>query len=557
LVSALAALSLAGCGGGSSSDTPVKKTAVSGSAVAGAVDGRVVVRDAGGHQVVTGTVSGGDFSLQIPDSALDGELEFVVTGSYTDEVSGDAVTLDATHPLGLRLAANRVTAGTAATVGITPETTVIRELVANHGMTLANALAVYAAELGNSPDGSGRPYDPTGAAPAWADAANDVTYRVGAYSQFGTDLGLGGNDLAALPGALAADLADGVLDGLDGGGNNVTVGAVDLHTLHQASMLAARYMTAMATFDTSAANAAGVPAPTMGLPPNGKITEVIANGTPAARVVSINGTEVNVSVQLNNPSPFSAMGPTTSRNVFRVTLTKVSDGSAVDVTAGGGSPVTGISASSLMHMMGMSHSTPMSSAYDPATSNPAAGIYQFSVYYVMASAMSMGGMTAPMGVWDLDFALTDGTNTATASFHPNVTMPMGSNLSARGVSDQDGRMYWVWLDSAKTNAGGGHDIGVFVTTKVGMTFPAVYDGASHMAMGDSLTITGVTVEASLDDATWTTLTEDGNGYFSLSGYPGLTADAAGKDDLSVRLTLDIGGVTHHVSFTGGLTFTVP
>lgn len=562
LISVLAALSLAGCGGGSSSDTPVKKTAVSGSAVAGAIDGTVVVRDAGGNQVATGVVVGGDFSLQVPDSALDGELDFTVTGTYTDEVSGNDVTLDAGHPLALRLAANTVTAGTAATIGITPETTVIRELVKHQGMTLSDALTTYAAELGNTPDGSGRPYDPTVAAPSWADdAANDVTYRVGSYSQLGTDLGLSGNDLAALPGALAADLADGALDGLNDSGNDVSIGSMNLRTLHQASALAARYMTAMATFDSSAANAAGVPEPSMGLPPNAKITEAISKMTSAERIVDVGGTDVRVSVTLspNTAAPFSSMGPITGRNVYRVTLTKVSDGSPIDVTAVG-SPVTSIKASSLMHMMGMSHGTPMTASYDATTSNPAIGAYDFKVYYVMASAMSMGGMMSPMGIWDLDFTLNN-TSALTARFHPNVAMSMGSTLSSRGASDHGGRMYWVWLDSV-ASAGGGHDLSLFLTTKVGMMFPAAFDGASYSAMSDSLDINTVSVQVSTDGGvTWSTdLTGDGAGHYSLAGLAGLSTASAGNLVVKVTVTTD-DAVVHSIKQTNGsdptLTFQAP
>ncbi len=541
-IAGIAALALVGC---NSSSSTTATSSFSGSAVAGAVNGTLIVRDAAGNQLATATVTDGNFDVDIPDSALTRQLDFAVTGSYTDEVSGNPVNLTASAPLALRLAAGAL-GGTGAAIGITPETTVIRQLVQEHAMTLTQARNAYQNAFGNTPDGTGRPFDPTGDAPDWADeAANDAAFRVGAYSEWGNDMGLAGDELGQLPTALADDLADGSLDGDDASGNPVTVGATNLHALHQASPLTARYLASMAGFAGSAHNGAGLTAPTGGLPDNAAVTDVM----PATRTVTLaDGTELDVQLSVHNMDPFP-MGPATAHTVQRVTLTNAADGSPVDITAAGAA-VTAITPSAMMHMLsGMSHGTPLETAYNAASSDPANGIYDYDVYYVMASAMSMDGAMVPMGLWDFKLTFTAGEESPTALFHPNVTMPMGGAvLSAKGGDATDmvmgstgttmPRPYWAWLSTISANSGGGHDIDIFITAKVGMTFPAVYAGASSSTMmpADSLDIASVDVEVSTDGSTWTAMTDEGLGHYSVTGYSGLTTGASG--DLWVKLTVN-------------------
>jgi hypothetical protein len=56
-----------------------------------------------------------------------------------------------------------------------------------------------------------------------------------------------------------------------------------------------------------------------------------------------------------------------------------------------------------------------------------------------------------------------------------------------------------------------------------MKFPAVSNGSTlHNAMGSGWTVAGMTVEATTDNgSTWDSLTDYGNGHWSVSGLSGL------------------------------------
>ncbi len=536
LTAALAtAMLLGGCGGSSggtqtSSDT--KTTTITGSAVAGAVDGKLTVTDAKGKTLGTANVSGGDFSVTLPRSAVAGQLDFEVIGSYTDEVSGKKVNLTATNCLALRLGANALS-GANGTVGITPDTTVIRELVRTQNMSLSKARNTYQAVMGYTPDGTARPFDPTGSAPSWAataEGASDAAFRVGAFSQWGQLLGLTGDQLAALPGALAADLADGDLDGHDGA-NPVAIDAIDFNAMHRASPLAARYLAAMATFaGDTVHNVAGLSYPA-GLPPLADTVDEISKMDSAERIVTLgDGTEYKVQLKVNSPEPFSGM-PATARTVHRVTVTNKATGAAVNLAA------DEIEALVQMHMLqGHTHRTPYVADY-AVTSDPVNGVYDFVVYYVMASGMG----DVPMGLWDFKLTFADGSTTL---FHPKVVMPMdGSVFSAKGVDTaQTEVMYWAWLDAVSANAGGGHDVTLFVSTKQSMmSFPPITDA---------------TVKVALDPAgPWTTLANDGNGLYSTTGLTGFASD--GSSTLYVDVTLADGHIVRAAGEYLQLIFTAP
>ena len=110
-------------------------------------------------------------------------------------------------------------------VSATPGSTIIAELVMNHGKTMAEAEAAFAAAFGYTPDMSVTPADAT-TAPA-ADETDDETlagFRAGAFSQLAMDLGLSQDDQFDLFAALAQDLSDDKLDGVDASGA-VAIGA--------------------------------------------------------------------------------------------------------------------------------------------------------------------------------------------------------------------------------------------------------------------------------------------------------------------------------------------
>lgn len=562
------ALITTGCGGSSSSEST--DATLNGVAIAGPVDGTVTVTDSSGATIATSAVTNGSFSLKLEKAHHDSELDLEVTGSYTDEVSGSTVNLSTSAPLALRLKANSLSASGTTTVAITPETTIIREMVVD-GKSLTEATTQFEQTFGYAPTNLARPFDPTEAMPQGASEAEQrAAFMLGAYSQWGNDLGLSGDDLAGLPGALADDIADGTLDGMDSLGADVVIGSVNMHQLHMQSQLAARYLIAMSNFASSDKNIAGVSAPTTGLPTTG-VTD--AMGATRTITLSDNST-VTISLGANNTTPPFPMGPSVSRTVHRVSLSDAS-GVPIDVTAGGA--VSGIQTSAMMHMLsGMSHATTYGSDYT-GSSAATSGDYDFNVYYVMASSMMMEGSRVPMGVWDYKVTLTesDGTTTHTATFHPEVMMAMdGSILRAKGASPEDAplmngepmpRPYFVWLHQVNANATGGHDLDLLVSTKKSMMmFPPVKSG---LALGMSMDMTPVapfveSVSLSLDldgDGTYETALDgsSNNGHFTANGLTLLDVDGDGTlMDVSAELTLTHGDDNDPTTTADQTTFTM-
>lgn len=572
------ALTLTGCGGGGgSAASGSTTTSISGSAVAGAVTGTVTVKDSGGNVVATGNVTNGVFSVPLPNSALAGELDFEVTGTYTDEVSGNAVTLTAANPLALRAAAGHFNAANT-NAPITVGSSIIREMVSNNGMTLAAATTAFNTAFGFTPDMAAKPFAPTAAIPAGATQADkDAAFRAGLFSQFGSDLGLTAADLAQLPAKLASDLADGTMDGV-GGGNPVTFAGsgADLQKLNATRSLASRLQTATSSFaGNTAANVAGVTAPA-----TYPTVAYDAPGTTKRVTLSDGVTQIDVTLSTLATPPFMN-GFKTAHTVHQVNLTNVATGLPIDITAPG-APITAVNQAPKMWMFsGHNHGTPIGASTNP--SGAAAGNYDMDTYYIMATAM-MGG--APMGLWDYAVQLTEaGGATTTVVFHPNVSMPMGGDLlygAGSSTTDQwtsklgtGPREYRVWLDSIAVNGGGGHNMNVFVSTKdmfmskmqMVMAFPPVATGTTLNGPAVNMVRTpfnlaNVTVEASTDNGvSWQPLTSVGGGIYTINGMTGLTS--AVKNTIQIRLMVDIGdgnGLVARVDAGGNnpaLTFTAP
>ncbi|NCO58042.1 MAG: hypothetical protein GW783_02780 [Deltaproteobacteria bacterium] len=582
----------AGCGSSSGSGgTPSGSTTqITGQAIAGAVTGTVVVADGAGTTVASAAVTAGGFTVSVGDSALDGELDFVVTGSYTDEVSGEMVQLTAADPLALTTAAGHFVAGATGNAPITPGSTVVRRLVRDHTMTLTAARAAFQAAFGYAPDLDARPFDPTGTAPAAATGADeDEAFRAGVFSQLASDLGLTtGAAIAALFRGLADDLADGTLDGLAGAGQPVMVGTVDLATRHTENALCARLLTAHGEFVENTANGGGLAAPTSGLP------ALVYDGAGARRTVTTpGGRRVTVTLNTAAEPPFTA-GFWTARVAHQITLTDADNHDApIDITSD--PTIVDVSHHPLMHMLsGHDHTTPH--AHEPDTRGAAAGQYVLDAYYVMASEMGMGAMAMPMGVWDYTVRIDEDSNrdgtvdtTTEVIFHPKVDPPMGGavlfaqvNHAADTWTSMDGttgpRPYRVWLHEVVTNGDGSHDLTLFVSTQemvdmamagmdhhAGMTFPAVYPGLTlhgpvdEMGMRPEVLIATVAVEVSTDGATWVALAEEepSSGRYQVTHLAGLDNTAAGPDTLAVRLTVNGHSMQTAAGAESQLLFTAP
>jgi len=583
-----------GCGTSSGSgglSGPSATTEIAGQAIAGAVHGTVTVADDAGTAIATAAVVDGEFIVPVPDAVLAGELDFLVLGSYTDEVSGETVNLTPAHPLALRTAAGHFAAGQAANAPITPGSTVVRWLVEADGMTLSQARDAFQAAFGYAPDLDARPYDPTGEAPAAADDADrDAAFRAGVFSQLASDLGLTGDTIAALARGLADDLADGTLDGLDGAGDPVAVGSVDLAQRHEENAMLARLLTAHGGFVGSVANAGGLAVPTSGLP------AMAYDGAGAARtVVTAAGRTVTVTLATTAAPPI-VPGFWVARVAHEITLTDADNEDApIDITSD--PTIVDVSHHPLMHMLtGHDHTTPH--AHEPDIRGAADGRYGLDAYYVMASERGMGAMAMPMGVWDYTVKIaedTDGDGMADATtdviFHPRVMAPMDGAVLFAQVNHADDtwtamdgttgpRPYRVWLHEATANGDGTHAVTVFVSTQdmadmvmamaldgmahAGMTFPAVYPGQTFHGPVNGIdrrpevTVDAVAVDVSTDDGTtWVPLAEvAGTGRYQVDDLAGLD-NGAGLDTLTVRLTVNGNPMQTAAGADGQLLFTAP
>ena len=595
------AFGLSGCGSdddGASASTSTETT-INGTAIAAAVTGVLAVTDSDGNVVATGTVSNGAFSVDLPNDTLNRELTFTVVGTYTDEVSGDTVTLTASNPLALLMAANHFTAGQTGNAPVTPGSTVIQHMVREHSMTLAQAQTAFQNAFGYLPDMTAVPFDPSTTDSTAAGARplvdQNAAFRAGMFSQLASDFGLTGDDIADMLGALADDLADGALDGTGDTGSPVMIGSsVNLQTLNGDNPLSARLLGAYGGFAGSSGNAAGLSAPSMGLP----AMSYDQSGA-SKTVTTASGHTLRVTLETEANAPIMS-GFWTSRVNHKVTLEDVTSGGAdpVDITTHAN--LISISQHPFMHMLsGHNHTTPHSMMAD--TTQAASGIYNMDTYYVMASEMGMGEMAMPMGVWDyrIDIAEDldgDGSADETTSviFHPQVTMSMGGSVFFAKASNANDtwtnmmgmsmpREYRVWLHEAAVNPTGGHDLTVFVSTRnmgdmsMGMdgmsgmghsmmTFPAVYTGQAlngplnQMNMRPEVSLGDVTVEVTLDDglegSTWYPMSADGEtGRYTLASLAGLDTNA--QDTLTFRLTVDGNEMTTSAGANPQLVFTAP
>lgn len=595
---ALCAL-VAGCG----SSDGVGSTTINGQAIAGAVDGTVVVTTASGNAVASAAVVNGTFSIALPNTVLNDKLDFEVTGTYPDEVSGGSVTLTPTYPLALRVASGRFIAGGSGNAPITFGSSVIRDLVKKHGLTLAQAQTTFESHFGYQPAMNARPFDPAATDASTAAARpqmdRDAAMRAGMFSQLAAQIGLAGDDIPDLIAALAEDLADGTPDGRNGSNTPISVGAsaLDLATFFAQDPLPTRILVAFSQFSGHANNQAGLNSSgMMGLPNLAFDTPGIGS---SQTVTTKGGNTVTVAYDTVNSPPFGT-GFMVARTQHKITLTDT-NGLPLDITAGG--PILDVSQHPFMNMLsGHAHSAPHAQQAD--TTDAANGNYLLDTYYVMSSQMMGSGMA--MGVWDYSVRIiedNDGNNTVDPGditevmFHPNVMMPMGGDVLFGKVGNgadtwtnmmgfTESRPYRAWLHEASANGDGSHTVSLFISTRdmmnmpMGMTmamghgtkFPAVYPGQTlygpkdAMGMRPQLTVAAVNVEISTNGTSWQPLTEvtgvggSGTGRYTHTAVTGLD-NAIGQDSLSVRFSVDIGSGANAMTTAAGanpeLRFTAP
>jgi hypothetical protein len=207
------------------------------------------------------------------------------------------------------------------------------------------------------------------------------------------------------------------------------------------------------------------------------------------------------------------------KTTFQIRVRKRSDSSAA----------TGLSLTliPLMHMTGMTHSTPV----DVITESPA-GTYNCTAYYLMASGMGMG-------YWELQVNI----GTETATFYPSVGMAMmGSDttkVSLYGPSDIVSSMsgtqynyYYLFNDGVVSAATPTVKLYLSHALDMRMTFMPVSAVSSPTG-----TVSSVVVTASTDTAFSSPVvaSDDGNGHYSM---PISTLSTTGTYTVYVKLQVN-------------------
>lgn len=489
---------LVACGDSANVSPSLTDTTVSGTIVAAPVNGAdVSIIDGNGNVVVdpVKTDAAGQYTLKLPLLSLTQDLIVKSTGgTFKDEATGSNGTAGDMYAYA---SANSIVTGNS--VSATPGSTIIAHLVMNHGKSRAQAEVAFAAAFGYTPDMSVTPADATTAPVAdETDAETLAGFRAGAFSQLAMDIGLSQNDQFALFAALAQDLSDDKLDGIDASG------AVDIGITGKRleADIQNRFAMALVNFKASGNNMTGLD--------NNEFGDI-----PFAKVALTTNYQIEY-------KQLGMMGPVNGKDSFQIHVTNRSDGS----DASGLMPMV----MPTMYMLGTHmHTTPMPA---PAISNDGNGLYTVTLYYLMPTAMG--------GYWDLKFMV----NGEEAHFHPTVMMAMGDTPQVRlkGVADQImsmttggmvGRTYFMFKDSLTTpDMGVTYDFSVFIAAQESMmSFPAVYD--TQTVSGK---VIDATVEISDDDgASWDLATDGGNGVWTAAG---LTLTDGVQDEIRIRLTID-------------------
>jgi hypothetical protein len=434
------------------------------------------------------TNTDGTYTIDIPDSALATDLVFESTGGVFDDEATDASGIGtAAGSLSAFVAGGTLAAGSS--VHVTPGTTIHADLVTDYGKIAATAKTAFFTAFAYNPDISVQPVDVTEPA---ALTASDVSrlfgFRALVFSQLAQNLGLTAAQQFDMFAALAQDLSDDALDGVDANGA-VAIGTTGVSL--PADILS-QYIATAASF---------------------------TEATTASYVINY------------DPSGMTTHG----KDTFKLTITDNS-----------GNPVSGLvdnsslSVMPMMHMNGLMHSTPMGGITESNTP----GVYDVTIYYLMPSRM-MDGTT--MGTWDLKVII----GSESAHLYPNVAMAMMTNtvrVQLKGIDDtiidmnglEVARTYNLFRDRLETPDGIDNDeFDVFIAPiETMLSFPALIDPMTLMSGmgGTPYEVNGVLVEASVNDsATWVTGTDNGNGTWS---FTGLTLNAGtGMDPVANTICL--------------------
>ncbi len=486
----------AGCSSSSNDNqAPATTSVVSGVIFAAPVSHATGVVKDGTGATIAGPVStnnDGPYSVDLPTTALASYFRVESgMGTFTDEASGETTTAG--------MLAAYVTGGTvtAGIVNLDPSTTIICDLVTKSGKTAGEAQNIFNKAFGYRPDISIAPKN----APA---SGSDTPQRLAgmravAFSQMTRDLGLTPDKQFGLIEAIAADLGDGDLDG------KISSVPVSIGTFTVPEDIQNRYERSMVSLVTNTSvNMTGLSADQIASLPFGKVAL-----TNSYRVEYI---------------PMGMMGAVQGKTMFKVKITRRSDGSAA--------PGLTVSIMPIMHMATMQHSSPIGDVLDNGD-----GSYTCTVYYLMASGMGMG-------ISELD-VIINGMMGETATFYPAVGMTMGSTTvraTLKGQSDvissmtgTEKRAYYLFNDGMSGTAG----FSLFIAAKDSMmSYPALSGGTLLQdAAHASWVANPITVSASTDRTNWSAATDKAGGHWSVSGLSGLVSGQTG----TIYVKLNVNG----------------
>lgn len=477
--------------------TTVATKPVSGSVTAGPVDGgTLTVLDASGSTVAGPvSVTGGHFTVNVPESRLSEDLTFQSSGgSFTDEATSQSTAAG-------ELAA--VAAGgsmASADVNLTPATTVIKHLV-KKGKTLAAAKTAFANAFGYTPDSAVKPEFASGTGVTDAQMMEGMSAT--AFSKLTKDMGLAPGKQFELLAKLADDLDDSTGE-LDGTGSS---GAVMVDGTAMPEDIAGRMEDAM----IAAKDGMGMTVDKIGKLPFAKV-----RFTSKYRIKYMPGMGMMSS-------------PTNGKATFKLQVKSRTSNLPVSGLTLGLTPI--------MHMATKNHGTPVDSIVDNSD-----GTYTCTLYYLMASMGSGGAM---QGFWEL----TVTADSESVKFHPVVGMAMGTDTVRATLKDANDkiaggmggsvRSYYLFKNSLSgmTNS---HAFKLFIATTNDMMtdYPAVSVGTTLKDQNSAnWTVTTMTVDASTDGGTtWLPMTDKGGGHWEISGMTGLTSGVAGT--ITVRMSIN-------------------
>jgi len=492
---------LSGCSSSSSNNSSTDAS-ISGTIVAAPVNGAQVSVVDGSGNVVSGPVntnSTGQYTLNIPNGSLNQDLIIKSTGgTFTDEATGNngvAGEMFAYAP------ANSINDGDS--ICATPGSTIIANLVMNHNKTMTQAQNAFANAFGYTPDVSVTPLDATLTDAEASEAAKLAGFRAATFSQLAMDLGLSQNNQFEMFTALAKDLSDDVLDGVDDA-SSVDIGTTGV-TLQ--ANIQNSFAKALVNFHLSGYNETDLNNAQIGNVPFSKIAL-----TDSYRI---------------EYKQTDMMGAMEGKSTFQIHVTDRNTGENV----------TGLTPMlmPIMNMALMTHSTPM-----PATaiSEDENGLYTVNVYYLMPSHMMDG---TSMGYWDLKFTVAG----EVAHFYPVVKMAMGDTARTRvkGQADEINDMmgmnvsrdYHIFNDNLTGT--GPYTFTMFIAAQESMmSFPAVIDGNTLMSGmgGTPLAINNVGVNVSVNGGGSFAANDNGDGSWDIS----LALNNGEANQLEIELTVN-------------------